>query len=79
MKASILDLRYKMKEVLRSLDRGESVTILYHGAPKGTLQPLKRQSKKNMRSHPFFGLYREEKESVDDVMDLLRGGRYRDL
>lgn len=79
MKASILDLRYNMKDVLRSLERGEAVTILYHGKPKGTLQPWKKQSKKNMRDHPFFGLYQKEKESVDEVINQLRGGRYHDL
>ncbi len=31
MKASIVDLRYKMKEILRALERRETVTILYHG------------------------------------------------
>ncbi len=34
MKASTVDLRYKMKEILRALralERRETVTILYHG------------------------------------------------
>ena len=31
MKASIVDLRYKMKEVLAALKRNETVHILYHG------------------------------------------------
>lgn len=79
MKASILDLRYNMKDVLRSLERGEAVIILYHGKPKGTLQPWKKNTKKSMRDHPLFGLYQKEKESVDEVMNQLRGGRYRDL
>jgi antitoxin (DNA-binding transcriptional repressor) of toxin-antitoxin stability system len=79
MKASILDLRYQMKEVLKSLDRGEPVTILYHGKPKGTIYPCKKISQKKMREHPFFGSRSKEKESVEEVMDQLRGGRYRAL
>ena len=40
MKASIVDLRYQMKDVLKSLDRGESVTIFYHGKPERNSFPL---------------------------------------
>ena len=29
MKASIVDLRYRMKDVLRAIDRGETVTVTY--------------------------------------------------
>lgn len=79
MKASILDLRYRTKDILKSLDRGESVILLYHGKPKGTIHPWKRDSKKNMREHPFFGMNKKEKESVEQVMDKLRGPRYSDL
>ena len=31
MKASIIDLRYRMKDVLRALDRHEKVGIFYYG------------------------------------------------
>lgn len=34
MKVSILDLRRRMKDVLRALDRNESVTIYYRGNEK---------------------------------------------
>ena len=34
MKASIVDLRYKMNTILKALDRNEAVTILYHGKEK---------------------------------------------
>ena len=39
MKATIVDLRYRMKDVLRALDRREDVSILYHGKLKGTIRP----------------------------------------
>lgn len=35
MQASILDLRYRMKEILQALERNETVEILYHGKRKG--------------------------------------------
>ena len=31
MKASIVDLRYRMNDVLKALERSEDVDILYHG------------------------------------------------
>ena len=45
MEASIVDLRYKMKEVLQSLDRNETVKIYYHGKLKGIIQPVKTKQK----------------------------------
>jgi len=39
MKASVVDIRYKMTEVLDALERSESVAILYHGKTKGIIQP----------------------------------------
>ena len=29
MKASVVDLRYKMNDILKALDRNEKITILY--------------------------------------------------
>ena len=80
MKASVVDLRYKMKDVLKALRRRESVEVLYHGKPIASIVPLKRKAgKKDLRNHPFFGMRAGDKESVDSIMDRLRGGRYRDI
>jgi prevent-host-death family protein len=78
MKATILDLRYNMKNVLRALERGEEVTILHRGTPKGVIRPIKKQEPEDMRKHPLFGSLKSE-QSVDEIMHDLRGGRYRDL
>lgn len=78
MEASVVDLRYRMKDVLRALDRNEEVRILYHGKVKGRIRPEKAGRKKmRMQDHPFFGMC--PGADVDEVMDRLRGGRYRDL
>ncbi len=79
MDASILDLRYRTKEILQALDRNEVVNILYHGKLKGRIFPCKRKTENRVEDHPFFGMYTEEKEAVSDTMDSLRSGRYRDL
>lgn len=79
MLASIVDLRYKMRDVLKALDRNEQVTILYHGQEKGVIIPVvDKKRKKKVKEHPFFGMSKS-KQSVDKLMDTLRGGRYDDL
>lgn len=80
MEASIVDLRYKMKDVLQSLDRNETVKIYYHGKLKGIIQPAKTKSKKKnkkkVQDHAFFGILTDEPENVDEIMNQLRGDRY---
>lgn len=75
MKASIVDLRYKSKEILQALERNESVTILYHGKIKGVITPAGRQPATDPRSHPLFGHRIEEEDSVKAQMDRLRAPR----
>ena len=80
MKASVVDLRYKMREVLKALRKSEKVDILYHGKVAGTIYPaLYRKKKQELKRHPFYGMYesRYKHASVESIMDELRGGRYR--
>lgn len=79
MKASILDLRYKMKQVLQALDKNEKVTILYHGKEKGIIIPAGRKNKIHVKDHPFFAMNKKERKSVKTQMEELRGSRYNDL
>jgi antitoxin (DNA-binding transcriptional repressor) of toxin-antitoxin stability system len=76
MKASILDLRYKMKDVLKALDRKEEVTILYHGKVKGVIVPINERKQKKVKDHPFFGMLQDSNISVSEEMENLRGPRY---
>ncbi len=80
MEASIVDLRYKMNDVLKALERNEKITILYRGQPRGLIIPFKEENtEKKLKKHPFFGMYKESKRAVKDIMEDLRGGRYDDL
>lgn len=79
MEASIVDLRYKMKEVLEALDRHEEVRVLYHGKLKGILKPYGQMLKKGVVHHPFFGMACDASISVETQMEQLRGNRYRAL
>ena len=81
MKATVVDLRYKMNDVLKALDRNEKVTVSYRGKVKGILIPSEKQ-KKNIKisEHPFFGMSSSSTDkSVLDELDTLRKGRYDDI
>ena len=76
MKASIVDLRYKTTEVLKALDRNESVTVLYHGKVKGIIKPVKEKSQSKVKDHPFFGMHSDAEVSVLEELENLRKSRY---
>ncbi len=79
MEASIVDLRYNMKEVIKALTRKESVNILYHRKLIGTIIPAIKETGLNITEHPFFGMCQEDKSSVTQKMKKLRRGRFHDL
>ena len=79
MKASIVDLRYKMNDVLKALDRKEEVTILYRGKVKGRLSPASDKTGKKVQDHCFFGMNKGKKESVLEELDQIRESRIHDL
>lgn len=82
MKASVVDLRYRMKAVLAALDRGEEITLLFRGKEKAKITPLRKTARKQSAAKDkAFGLWRDN-EKVDDVktfVDSLRKGRQHDL
>jgi antitoxin (DNA-binding transcriptional repressor) of toxin-antitoxin stability system len=40
MKATVADLRYRMKDLLRVIDRGETIPVFDRGKQIATLMPL---------------------------------------
>lgn len=78
MNASVIDLRYKMNDVLKALDRNEDVTILYHGKVKGVISSRDHTKSKKIIEHAFFNMNKTD-ESVEEQMTQLRGGRFDDL
>jgi len=76
VKASIVDLRYKTREILEALERNESVTVLYHGRVRGVIQPAGKAPASALTEHPFFGMRADTTESVEDEMERLRRPRH---
>ncbi len=78
MKASILDLRRRMPDVLRALERNEPVTLLYRGKPKGMLLSLRSAGNpaRSVLDHPAFGLWKD-RDDLQDVGRFVRSLRDR--
>jgi hypothetical protein len=78
MKASIVDLRYKMKEVLAAIDRNETVEVYYRGKLKATMNPIVPPKKKKFRimDSPIFGARKDDPRTVAEIMRDLRRPRY---
>jgi len=71
MNATIVDLRYRMKDVLRAIDRGETVTVTYRGKAKAALMPisplLRAPDKGTPKTadQPLFGLWNDRDDLTD--------------
>jgi len=76
MKASIVDLRYKTSDILKALDRNESVTVLYHGKVKGVIKPAREKTLSKIKDHPFFGMNKGYEEAVLEELENLRKVRH---
>lgn len=77
MTATIVDLRYRMKDVLRAIDRGETVTVLYRGKEKARLTPVpappdvEGEGARKTAAQPFFGLW-SDRDDLADPASWLR-------
>jgi len=71
MNATIVDLRYHMKDVLRAIDRGETVTVLFRGKKKARLMPIASTSTNisegapKTKDQPFFGMWSDRDDLAD--------------
>lgn len=80
MQATVVDLRYKMNDVLKALDRNEKVTVLYRGKVKGILIPSGEKKHLKIAEHPFFGMSSQDtSKSVLEEINDLRKSRYDDI
>jgi prevent-host-death family protein len=82
MNATIVDLRYRMKDVLSAVERGESVTVLYRGKPKARIFPIDRKpGGAKLAEAEVFGMWKDRKDlrDVPGYIRKLRQSRFRDL
>ncbi len=76
MKATVLDLRRRTKDIIEALDRGESVTITCRGVEKGTIGPKRTKTRRSIAESPMFGMHKDRPE-MEDVHACLRRLRER--
>jgi antitoxin (DNA-binding transcriptional repressor) of toxin-antitoxin stability system len=80
MKASILDLRRQMSDVLKSLDHNEPVTILHRGKKKAVMYAAGTAATQPgaATDHPAFGIWknRDDLSDVGQYVRRLRKGRH---
>jgi len=84
MKATTLDLRYKMKDILRAIDRGETVTVTYRGKEKARLVPIQAKPEKELKptDHPAFGMWKDREDMKDPtayIRKMRDTPRFRDI
>jgi hypothetical protein len=79
MKATVVDLRYRMNEVIKALERRERVTITHHGKVKGIIEPTSAKKTMKVEEHPYFNSAADESKTVAEQMDELRVPRYNDV
>jgi prevent-host-death family protein len=73
MNATIVDLRYNMKHVLRAVDRGETVTVLYRGKERARLMPITPASgAPKTKDQPLFGLWKDRDDLSDPASYVRR-------
>jgi prevent-host-death family protein len=82
MKATILDLRYRTKDVLKAVERGETVTVLHRGKEKARIiaaRPPRIRPK--VRASGAFGMWKDRTDlrDVPKYVRMLRQGRLHDL
>jgi prevent-host-death family protein len=82
MKASVRDLRYRTKDVLKAVDRGEVVTVLYRGKERARLIPLSADGQaESVIPGKAFGMWKDRRDlrDVSAYVRKLRVGRFHDV
>ena len=76
MKATAKDLRYNLKGIMESVDRGEEVLITNRGRVKARIVPAGTGIEKG-EENPFVGMWKDrtEMKDVDAHVRELRKGR----
>lgn len=76
MQATVADLHHRTNEFFTALEQGKRIMLIDHGKPRGTILPYRQSDILNVAEHPFFGMYSDQEETVDELMSELRGNRH---
>lgn len=74
MYSTAKELRFKTKELLESVSRGEEVIITFRGKPYAKLTPFDNSGEKNNGQDELFGIW-QDRTDLDDVASYVRSLR----
>jgi prevent-host-death family protein len=77
MKASVMDLRYRTKDILRALEAREEITLTHRGTEKGKIIPVKAITRAHgsLHEHPAVGMWADRAETVPELISRIRKPR----
>lgn len=80
MNATLVDLRYRTKDIMRAIERNETVKIYAHGKLKAEMTPVRSAPEKKARvsllDDPYVGSQKDDPEPVQDKVRRLRTRRF---
>jgi antitoxin (DNA-binding transcriptional repressor) of toxin-antitoxin stability system len=83
MQIVVEELSIDFEAWLGTLQRGESVILMYHGQPQAQVVPLSTTSQpvtgaRDLRQSPLFGLWKDREDCADvpQFMENLRRSRF---
>ena len=77
MIASVMDLRYRTKEVLRALEAREEIVLTHRGVKKGKIVPIAQKCtvSASIASLAAVGMWSDDSEPVEEMVARLRKPR----
>lgn len=78
MQASVVDLRYKTKDILACLRRKQKIRLTCRGKLEGVIVPAGQSTGTLLpvKSHPAVGMWKDQKTPVAEVIAELRKPRH---
>ena len=73
---SFTDLRTKSKEIRNALKMNERVSLTYRGKEEAVIVKSKNK-KRDLRKASFFGIWKDRKETTQELLDELRRPRHQ--
>lgn len=76
MKATILDFRRRMSDIIRAIEHNETVIVFYRGKEKAVLSPIngRKGTGRSIADHPAFGMW-SDRQDIEDVHGHIRNLR----
>jgi antitoxin (DNA-binding transcriptional repressor) of toxin-antitoxin stability system len=79
MKVTIQDLRYRAKEMLTAIERGETINLLQHGREIALVVPAHRSRVRGKElANGAFGMWKDRKDlnNAPNVVRTMRQSRF---